>query len=329
MRRREFIWMVGGAATWPLAVWAQQTNAQRRIAILMILGKDDPEANARITAFQKGLQEAGWIEGRNIHFETRWSAGNETEIRRHAEELIALAPDVILANGNAAVAPLLTATRSIPIVFAIVPDPVGAGFVESLARPGGNATGFVAFEYGLGAKWLEILKEIAPNVTRAAVLRDPSLASGKGQFDAIQSASSLLGLELSPIGVRDAVEMEHAIAEFARFKNGGLIVTSNPLVATHRDLIVMLAAKHKLPAVYFARHFTGAGGLISYGPDYVDQFRRAASYAVRILKGEKPSDLPVQAPTKYELIVNLKTAKALGIQLPLTLAARADQVIEQ
>jgi putative ABC transport system substrate-binding protein len=328
MRRREFIAGFGMAATWPLAARAQQPKTQRRIGVLMVLGKDDPEAKARITAFQEGMRQAGWVEGRNIQIETRWSAGNENDVRRYAEEIVALAPDVILANGNAAVAPLLNATRSVPIVFAIVPDPVGAGFVENLARPGGNATGFIAFEYGLSAKWLELLKEIAPKVTRAAVLRDPALASGTGQFGAIQSVSSSLGVELSPINVRDASEIERAIVEFARFQNSGLIVTSNALVAAHRNLIVALAAKHKLPAVYFARHFVSAGGLISYGPDYVDQFRRAAGYVDRILKGEKPSDLPVQTPTKYELIINLKAAKALDIEMPSTLVARADQVIE-
>jgi putative ABC transport system substrate-binding protein len=329
MRRREFITLLGAAvAAWPVAVRAQKPDTQRRIGVLMVLGKDDPEAKARITAFRQGLQDAGWVEGRNMQIETRWSAGNEIDVRRYAEELVSLAPDVILANGNAAVAPLLNASRSIPIVFAIVPDPVGAGFVESLARPGGNATGFVAFEYGLSSKWLELLKEIAPRVTRAAVLRDPALASGTGQFGAIQSVSSSLGVELSPINVRSAPEIESAIVEFARFQNGGLIVTANALVSAHRDLIVALAAKHRLPAVYAARHFVSAGGLISYGPDFLDQFRRAAAYVDRILKGEKPSSLPVQSPTKYELIVNLKAAKALGMEIPATVVARADQVIE-
>jgi putative ABC transport system substrate-binding protein len=329
MRRREFITLFGSAAAaWPVAVRAQQPATQRRIAVLMVLGKDDPEAKARITAFRQGLQDAGWVEGRNMQIETRWSAGNEIEVRRYAEELVSLAPDVILANGNAAVAPLLIATRSVPIVFAIVPDPVGAGFVESLAQPGGNATGFVSFEYGLSSKWLELLKEIAPRVTRAAVLRDPALASGTGQFGAIQSVSSSLGVELSPINVRSAPEIERAIAEFARFQNAGLIVTANALVSAHRDLIVALAVKHRLPAVYAARHFVSAGGLVSYGPDFLDQFRRAAAYVDRILKGEKPSSLPVQTPTKYELIVNLRAAKALGIEIPATVLARADQVIE-
>jgi putative tryptophan/tyrosine transport system substrate-binding protein len=329
MRRREFITLFGSAAAaWPVAVRAQQPATQRRIAVLMVLGKDDPEAKARITAFRQGLQDAGWVEGRNMQIETRWSAGNEIEVRRYAEELVSLAPDVILANGNAAVAPLLIATRSVPIVFAIVPDPVGAGFVESLAQPGGNATGFVSFEYGLSSKWLELLKEIAPRVTRAAVLRDPALASGTGQFGAIQSVSSSLGVELSPINVRSAPEIERAIAEFARFQNAGLIVTANALVSAHRDLIVALAVKHRLPAVYAARHFISAGGLVSYGPDFLDQFRRAAAYVDRILKGEKPSSLPVQTPTKYELIVNLRAAKALGIEIPATVLARADQVIE-
>jgi putative ABC transport system substrate-binding protein len=329
MRRREFIALFGGAAAaWPVAVRAQKPDTHRRIGVLMVLGKDDPEAKARITAFQQGLQDAGWVEGSNMQIETRWSAGNEIDVRRYAEELVSLGPDVILANGNAAVAPLLIATRSIPIVFAIVPDPVGAGFVESLAQPGGNATGFVSFEYGLSSKWLELLKEIAPRVTRAAVLRDPALASGTGQFGAIQSVSSSLGVELSPINVRSAPEIERAIVEFARFQNAGLIVTANALVSAHRDLIVALAVKHRLPAVYAARHFVSAGGLVSYGPDFIDQFRRAAAYVDRILKGEKPSSLPVQTPTKYELIVNLKAAKALGIEIPATVLARADQVIE-
>jgi putative ABC transport system substrate-binding protein len=329
MRRREFITLFGGAAAaWPVAVRAQQPATQRLIAVLMVLGKDDPEAKARITAFRQGLQDAGWVEGRNMQIETRWSAGNEIDVRRYAEELVSLRPDVILANGNAAVAPLLVATRSVPIVFAIVPDPVGAGFVESLAQPGGNATGFVSFEYGLSSKWLELLKEIVPRVTRAAVLRDPALASGTGQFGAIQSVSSSLGVELSPINVRSAPEIERAIVEFARFQNAGLIVTANALVSAHRDLIVALAVKHRLPAVYAARHFVSAGGLVSYGPDFVDQFRRAAAYVDRILKGEKPSSLPVQTPTKYELIVNLKAAKALGIDIPATVLARADEVIE-
>jgi putative ABC transport system substrate-binding protein len=329
MRRRQFITLFGGAAAaWPVAVRAQQPATQRRIAVLMVLGKDDPEAKARITAFRQGLQDAGWVEGRNMQIETRWSAGNEIDVRRYAEELVSLGPDVILANGNAAVAPLLNATRTIPIVFAIVPDPVGAGFVESLARPGGNATGFVSFEYGLSSKWLELLKEIAPRLTHVAVLRDPALASGTGQFGAIQSVSSSLGVELSPINVRSAPEIERAIVEFARFQNAGLIVTANALVSAHRDLIVALAVKHRLPAVYAARHFVSAGGLVSYGPDFLDQFRRAAAYVDRILKGEKPSSLPVQTPTKYELIVNLKAAKALGIEIPATVVARADQVIE-
>jgi putative ABC transport system substrate-binding protein len=329
MRRRQFITLFGGAAAaWPVAVRAQQPATQRRIAVLMVLGKDDPEAKARITAFRQGLQDAGWVEGRNMQIETRWSAGNEIDVRGYAEELVSLAPDVILANGNAAVAPLLIATRSVPIVFAIVPDPVGAGFVESLAQPGGNATGFVSFEYGLSSKWLELLKEIAPRLTHVAVLRDPALASGTGQFGAIQSVSSSLGVELSPINVRSAPEIERAIVEFARFQNAGLIVTANALVSAHRDLIVALAVKHRLPAVYAARHFVSAGGLVSYGPDFLDQFRRAAAYVDRILKGEKPSSLPVQTPTKYELIVNLKAAKALGIEIPATVVARADQVIE-
>jgi putative ABC transport system substrate-binding protein len=328
MRRREFITLFGGSvAAWPLVARAQQPERMRRIGVLMALGVHDPEAAARITAFQKGLRQAGW-DDRNVLIDIRWSAGDENAIRQHAAELVALAPDVILANGNAAVAPLLMITRTVPIVFAIVPDPVGAGFVDSLARPGGNATGFMAFEYGLSAKWLELLKQIMPGVTRVAVIRDPALASGIGQFGAIQSVSPLLGIELRPINVRDTSEIERGIASFALSPNGGLIVTSSALAAAHRDLIVMLAAKHKLPSVYFARHFVTAGGLISYGPNFVEQFRRAAGYVDRILKGEKPSDLPVQTPTKYELIVNLKTATALGINMPSALLASADEVIE-
>jgi putative ABC transport system substrate-binding protein len=328
MRRREFITLLGGSvAAWPLVARAQQPERMRRIGVLMALGPNDPEAAARITAFQKALRQAGWDDSR-VLIDIRWSAGDENAIRQYAAELVALAPNVILANGNAAVAPLLMITRTVPIVFAIVPDPVGAGFVDSLARPGGNATGFMAFEYGLSAKWLELLKQIMPGVTRVAVIRDPALASGIGQFGAIQSVSPLLGIELSPINVRDTSEIERGIASFALSANGGLIVTSSALAAAHRDLIVMLAARHKLPSVYFARHFVTAGGLISYGPNFVEQFRRAAGYVDRILKGEKPSDLPVQTPTKYELIVNLKTATALGINMPSALLASADEVIE-
>jgi putative ABC transport system substrate-binding protein len=328
VKRREFITLLGGAAAWPLAARAQQPDRMRRIGVLMPLATDDPVGQARITAFLQVLQQLGWTDGRNVRMDYRWGAGDADRVRRYAAELLALAPDVILANGNAGVAPLLQASRTVPIVFAIVPDPVGAGFVDSLARPGGNATGFIAYEYSLGAKWLELLKQIAPDITRVAVLRDPALASGPGQFAAIQSVAPSFGVELTPVNVRDPGEIERGIASFARSSNGGLIVTGSALTAFHRDLIVALAARHKLPAVYIERFWVTAGGLISYGPDFLDQFRRAAAYVDRILKGEKPADLPVQAPTKYELIINLKTAKALGLDMPATVLARADEVIE-
>ena len=329
MRRREFITLLGGAAaSWPLAARAQQGGRMRRVGVLQNLASDDPAEQARLMAFGQGLQELGWTIGRNVRIENRWSAGDPDRIRRNTEEMVALAPDVILASGNAGVAPLLQATRTVPVVFVIVPDPVGAGFVDSLARPGGNATGFIAYEYGLSGKWLEVLKEIAPGVTRAAVIRDPALASGPGQFAAIQSIAPSLGVEVSPVNVRDAGEIERAITAFAHSPNGGLIVTGSALVGIHRHLIIALAARHKLPAVYVERTYVAAGGLISYGSDFLDQYRRAASYVDRILKGEKPADLPVQQPTKYELVINLKTAKALGLDIPPTLLARADEVIE-
>jgi putative tryptophan/tyrosine transport system substrate-binding protein len=329
MRRREFITLLSGTAVaWPLAARAQQRERMRRIGVLNTLAADDPIAQARNGAFLQGLQQLGWTIGRNVELDARWAAGDADRLRRYAAELAALAPDVILATGNAATAPLLQATRTVPIVFVIVPDPVGAGFVDSLGRPGGNATGFISFEYGLSAKWGELLKEIAPGVMRAAVLRDPALASGPGQFAAIQSMAPSLGVEVSPVNVRDAPEIERAVAAFARSANGGLIVTGSALVAVHRHLIIALAARHKLPAIYVERSFAAAGGLMSYGPDFVDQYRRAAAYVDRILKGEKPADLPVQAPTKYELVINLKAAKALGIEVPPTLLARADEVIE-
>jgi len=328
-KRREFITLLGGAAAaWPLAAHAQQGGRMRRVGVLQNLASDDPAEQARLMAFGQGLQELGWTIGRNVRIENRWSAGDPERIRRNTEEMVALAPDVILASGNAGVAPLLQATRTVPVVFVIVPDPVGAGFVDSLARPGGNATGFIAYEYGLSGKWLEVLKEIAPGVTRAAVIRDPALASGPGQFAAIQSIAPSLGVEVSPVNVRDAGEIERAITAFAHSPNGGLIVTGSALVGIHRHLIIALAARHKLPAVYVERTYVAAGGLISYGSDFLDQYRRAASYVDRILKGEKPADLPVQQPTKYELVINLKTAKALGLDIPPTLLARADEVIE-
>jgi len=329
MKRREFITLLGGAAAaWPLAARAQQSERMRRIGVLMSLAADDPEGQARLTAFVQGLQELGWTDGRNVQIDYRWPAGDAERIRRYAAELAALAPDIILAGGGAVVPSLLQATRAIPIVFTQTPDPVGAGFVESLARPGGNVTGFMLYEYGIGAKWLELLKEIAPHVTRAAVIRDAAIASGIGQWGAIQTAAPSFGVELRPVDVRDASEIERAIAAFARSPNGGLIVAASTLAVVHRDLIVTLAARHKLPAVYPSRFFVRSGGLIFYGPDSVEPHRRAAGYVDRILKGEKPADLPVQAPTKYELAINLKTAKALGLDVPPTLLARADEVIE-
>jgi len=327
--RRKFLATLGGAAaTWPLAARAQPRERMRRIGVLMSLAADDPEGQARLTAFVQGLQELGWTDGRNVQIDYRWPAGDAERIRRYAAELAALAPDIILAGGGAVVPSLLQATRAIPIVFTQTPDPVGAGFVESLARPGGNVTGFMLYEYGIGAKWLELLKEIAPHVTRAAVIRDAAIASGIGQWGAIQTAAPSFGVELRPVDVRDASEIERAIAAFARSPNGGLIVAASTLAVVHRDLIVTLAARHKLPAVYPSRFFVRSGGLIFYGPDSVEPHRRAAGYVDRILKGEKPADLPVQAPTKYELVINLKTAKALGLEVPPTLLARADEVIE-
>jgi putative tryptophan/tyrosine transport system substrate-binding protein len=329
VRRRNFIALLGGAAVaWPLAARAQQTERMRRIGVLMPLAEDHALGQARVAAFVQGLQQSGWTDGRNIRIDYRWSNGDADRIRKLAMELIALGPDVIMASTSAAVAALRQVTSTVPIVFAVVADPVGAGFVDSLARPGGNATGFLAFEYGLSAKWLELLKDIAPSVTQAGLIRDPALASGPSQFAAIQSVAPSLGMEVSPINVRDASEIERGIAALARSANGGLIVTASPLAAVQRDLIIALAARHKLPAVYYERSYTAAGGLISYGPDFVDQYRRAASYVDRILKGEKPADLPVQAPTKYELVINLKTAKGLGQEVPPTLLALADEVIE-
>jgi putative ABC transport system substrate-binding protein len=330
MRRRAFILALGGAvAAWPLAARAQQRAERvRRIGVLVAIAPDDPEAQARVAAFIHELQQLGWTDGRNVRVDIRWGAGDAERIRRYAAELAALAPDVILAVGGAAVGPLLQTTRTVPIVFTLTPDPVGAGFVDSLARPGGNATGFTNFEYGIGVKWLELLKEIAPRVTRAAVLRDPAIPAGIGQFGAIQAVAPSFGIELRPVDVRDAGEIERAVATFARSSNDGLIVTSNALALVHRNLIVTLAARHRLPTVYPFRFFVTAGGLASYGPDSIDPHRRAARYVDRILKGEKPADLPVQAPTKYELAINLKTAKALGLEVPATLLARADEVIE-
>jgi putative ABC transport system substrate-binding protein len=328
MRRREFITALGGAlAAWPLAARAQQPENVRRIGVLSGAARDNPDLQARLAAFQQVLQQLDWTDGRNVRIDYRWGAGSADNTRKYAVELVALAPDVILATGPT-VEQVLQATRTVPIVFVVTADPVGSGFVDSLSRPGGNATGFMLLEYSLSAKWLELLKLIAPAVTRAAVLRDPGNTSGVGQFAVIQSVAPSVGIEVSPVNVRDAGEVERAVKAFARSSNVGLIMTASPLTATHRDLVIMLAAQHKLPAVYYNRSFADAGGLISYGPNFIDQYRQAANYVDRILRGEKPADLPVQAPTKYELVINLKTAKALGLVVPPTLLARADEVIE-
>jgi putative ABC transport system substrate-binding protein len=309
MKRREFITLLGSAAAWPLAARAQQGERARRIGVLMALAADDPDAQMRITAFLQGLQQLGWTAGRNLQIETRWATTDTDSLRRHATELAALAPDVIVAgSGTATIAPLLQATRTVPIVFTVAVDPVGAGFVASLARPGGNATGFTTFEYGMSVKWLELLKEIAPRVTRAAVLRDPSIASGIGQLAAIQAVAPSLRIELTAVDVRDADETERAVTAIARSANGGMIVTPSPVASHHSNRIIALAARHRLPAIYAWRFYAAAGGLVSYGADLVDHYRLAANYVDRILKGEKPADLPVQAPTKYELVINLKTA---------------------
>jgi putative tryptophan/tyrosine transport system substrate-binding protein len=364
MKRRAFITLLGGAAAaslaaWPLAARAQQAERMRRVGVLMSTAEDEPEGQARIAAFRQALQQLGWSDGRNMRIDIRWSASNADRIRVGAAELVALAPDVILASGGTVVGALLQTTRTaalaseasgqrgdskvrapdtraepgssarvIPIVFTQTPDPVGAGFVESLARPGGNATGFTQFEYGISAKWLELLKEIAPHVTRAAVLRDSSIPEGIGQFAVLQAAAPSLGVDLRPVDVRDDSEIERAVTAFARTANGGLLVASGGLPIAHRELITTLAARHRLPGVYSNRLFVSGGGLLSYGPDSIDPHRRAAGYVDRILKGEKPADLPVQAPVKYELAINLKTAKALGLDVPTTLLVRADEVIE-
>jgi putative ABC transport system substrate-binding protein len=328
VKRRGFITLLGGATAWPLAARAQQRERMRRVGVLTPFPADDAEGQARLTAFAQALQQAGWTLGQNLRLDYRWGDGKPNTMSKYAAELVTLAPDVILASSSAALAPLLEATRTVPIVFAGVGDPVAGGYVESLARPGGNATGFTLYEYSLGGKWLELFKEIAPRVTRVAVFRDTSIAAGPGQFGTVQALAPSLGMELRPIDVRDAGAIERAIAAFAQGSNGGLIVFGSPGATIHRDLIIALAAKHRLPAVYSTRYFAASGGLISYGPDFLDQHRRAAGYVDRILKGEKPADLPVQQPTKYELVINLKTAKALGLDVPPTLLARADEVIE-
>ena len=326
MKRREFITLIAGAAAaWPLAARAQQPERMRRIGALMYLAADDPDSPALAAAFARGLQELGWIEGRNIQIDYRWGGGDLDRVRRYAAELVALAPDVILVTSGSALAALQNATRTVPIVFASVSDPVGAGYVASLARPGGNTTGFTLFEYSISGKWLELLKQLAPGMTRAAVIRDPSITSGTGQFAAIQAVAPPLGVELTPIDARDAGGIEHTIAGFT---GGGLIVTASPSAFLRRELIIAAVARHRLPAVYPIRLYVANGGLISYGPDEIEQHRRAASYIDRILKGERPADLAVQHPTKYDLVINLKTAKALGIEVPPSLLARADGVIE-
>jgi len=328
MQRREFITLLSGAAmAWPLAAHAQQTERVRRIGVLIPFTATDPEAKARNVVFEQSLQQLGWTVGRDLQIDYRSPGGEAASIRRSAAELVALAPDLIMTVGSATMGPVQQATRTIPIVFVNLADPVGAGFVQSLARPGGNATGFTNFEYSMSGKWVELLKQIAPGLTRAAVLRDPTTAAGIGQFVGIQSVAQSVGVELTPVGVRDVEEIERGVTAFARSGNGGLIVTAGG-TAFRRDLIIKLASRHKLPAVYPFRYYAKDGGLISYGPDTLDPIRRAAVYVDRILRGEKPADLPVQAPTKYELVINLKTAKALGLTVPATLLARADEVIE-
>src|SRR6516225_706464 len=328
VQRRKFIVSLSSMAAWPLAAWAQQADRMRRIGLLMNRAADNAEGQDRIAAFHQGLQELGWSVGRNVRIDTRWGEEDVDRERKYATELVALAPEVILASGSLSVAALQHVSRTLPIVFAAVADPVGAGFVDSLARPGGNITGFMNFEYGFSGKWLELLKQIAPQVTRAAVIRDPAISVGTAEFSAIQAVAPALGVEVTPIGVNDIGVIERAVEAFARSANGGLIMTGGAFSAVTRDLIITLAARHKLPAVYPFRDMVTAGGLVSYSPDYAEQFRRAAGYVDRILKGEKPADLPVQAPTKYELVINLKTAKALGLTVPPTLLARADEVIE-
>jgi putative ABC transport system substrate-binding protein len=327
MRRRDFLNALGAAVVWPLAARAQAERL-RCIGVLFNLGEDNAEDRARNAALTQRLAQLGWIEGKNLRIERRFSPGDPERIRKNVEEMIALTPDVIVASGGASLTPLLQLSRTIPVVFTIVPDPVGMGFVDSMARPGGNATGFSQFEYGLTGKWLELLKEVAPGVARVGVLREPGLTAALTQFAALQATALSLRVELVALNARNAAEVEHTLTDFVRSRADGLIVTSGPLMGVHRDLIVGEAARHKLPAVYVTRYMAAAGGLMSYGPDFVDQYHRAAEYVDRILKGEKPADLPVQAPTKYELVINLKTARALGLDIPPQLLARADEVIE-
>ncbi|MFZ0116135.1 MAG: ABC transporter substrate-binding protein [Xanthobacteraceae bacterium] len=328
MRRREFIAGLGGAAVWRVAARAQQQERVRRIGVLLGLAANDPEGKARIGAFLQAMQQLGWTEGRNIQIIRRFTDGDPDRARTYAAELVALGPDLVLTSGASTAGTMLQATRSVPVVFVGAADPVGADFVDSLSRPGGNATGFSSYEYSMSGKWLELLMEIAPGVKRVAVLRDPAISAGTGQFGSIQTAAPSFGVELTPINVRDGGAIERSVTAFAPVGNGGLIVTTSASVLAHRDLIIKLAALHKLPAIYYARFYVTSGGLASYGPDYIDPYRRAAGYVDRILKGEKPADLPVQAPTKYELAINVKTAKALGLTVPASLLARADEVIE-
>ena len=328
MRRRAFITLLGGAAAWPFAARAQQPERPRRIGILMNRASDNPEGQDRLAAFHQGLQELGWGVGRNVRIETRWSEDNADQTVKQAAGLVALAPDIVLASGTLAVTALQRISRTLPIVFASVADPVGAGIVDSLARPGGNATGFMIYEYNPGAKWMELLKEIAPRVTRVAIIRNAANPAGLAQFATLQNAAQSFGVQASPINVRDAREIERGVEAFARSPDGGLVVTQSASATVYRDVIIAAAARHELPAVYALRYDATGGGLISYGPDIVDQFRQAAAYVDRVLKGEKPADLPVQAPTKYQLMINLKTAKALGLTVPDSLLALADEVIE-
>jgi putative ABC transport system substrate-binding protein len=329
MQRRNFITLFGSTAlAWPLAARAQQTERMRRVGVLMHTTSDEPDAQAQMAAFLQGLQVAGWEVGRNLRIETRWSGGDPARLRKNAADLVALNPDVIMAGSGPTLPTMLQATRTVPIVFAQSIDPIGSGSVRSLAQPGGNATGFLQFEYDLSGKWLELLKEIAPQVKRVGVLRETDTTGSAGQWAVIQAFSRAAGVELSPINVRNTAEIERGTTEFAGAPNGGLIVVVTSAALIHREPIIAVAARHRLPAVYPYRSFVTAGGLISYGPDLVGQYRRAAGYVDRILKGEKPADLPVQAPTKYELVINLKTAKALGLTVPTAVLTRADEVIE-
>jgi ABC-type uncharacterized transport system substrate-binding protein len=328
MRRRDFIGVVVGLAAWPIAARAQKREEIRRIGVLMNRAADDPQGQARLLAFRHALQQLGWSDGYNMRIETRWGEDDVERERKYAAELVALAPDVILASGSLSVAALQRVTHTLPIVFAAVADPVGTGFVDTLSRPGGNTTGFMLFEYSLSGKWLELLKQVAPRVTQAGILRVPNLPSAAAEFASLQAVARYIGLEITPLNIRDPGQIERAVAAFARSANNGLILPPSASGSVHRNLIITLAARYKLPAVYTYRFAVTEGGLISYGPDAVDQFRRAAGYVDRILKGEKPGDLPVEVPTKYELVINLKTAEALGLELPTTLLARADEVIE-